>query len=168
MELKRINMETGKFTANGVDYAVNQYLSIERYCEFQILEKELGYGFSFAEIYKNLDHVEQLLNKTQFVPAAVMINNIKQGVVKVQEREPVMLKMCTLFINYEGEDIRTFTNDMIDKKITDWKAEGIAMNDFFTVALNSINGFFAIYQNITRNITEILSEQPAKQPVKKS
>jgi hypothetical protein len=156
MELKKINFDDPQFIANGTHYQVQGFLSIERYCEFQILEKELGYGLTFNEMYKHLDTAEKLLNKTNFVGAAVHINNIKQGILKVQEREPVILKICALFINADDEDIKTINGDMVDKKIKDWKTEGMDMNSFFLVAVNSVNGFLGAYQNITRSITGIL------------
>jgi hypothetical protein len=156
MEPKRIDMQTGKFTANGVNYSIEQFLTIERYAEFQILEKEMAYGMTFEAQYKLVDAAEKALNKTNFVDAAVLLNNLKQGILKVKSREPVVLKICALFMNAENENIKIITQDMIDTKIYNWKHEGIAMNDFFTVALNSVNGFLGIYQSITRSITAIL------------
>lgn len=158
-ELKRIDFNSGKFTANEVNYTVEQFLSIERYCEFQILEKELGYGYTFEAMYKKFDELEKQLNKTNFVNAAIIMGDLKRGILQVQQREPVVLKICALFINAEGEDITKITPDMIDLKIFNWKAEGLSMNDFFTVALNSVNGFLGIYQKLTRSITDILNVQ---------
>lgn len=163
-ELKRIDFETGKFTANDVNYTVSQYLSIERYCEFQILEKELAYGTSFEAMYRNLDRAEQELNKTHFVDAAVLLADIKRGILKVQEREPVVLKICALFINADGEDLTKITADMIELKIHNWKVEGLSMNDFFTVAASSVNGFLGIYQSVTQSILAVLRpKDPGKE-----
>jgi hypothetical protein len=40
-------------------------------------------------------------------------------------------------------------------KIEDWKAEGIDIQDFFTLALNSVNGFIDIYGQMSKRISQI-------------
>jgi hypothetical protein len=153
-ELKRLDFNTGEFTANGTIYRIEGALTIERYAELQILEKEMGYATSFKGIYEKMQKAYDLLNKQKFADAAVCINDIMRGVAKAHEREPTILKICTLFINTENEDRTKLDKDVNEKKITDWKREGIDMRDFFLVASNSVNGFLEIYRNATRNISE--------------
>lgn len=163
--LKRIDLESGKFTANGTNYTVEAGLSIERYCEFQILEKELAFGMTFKGIFDKLMEIKNLLDKVKFVAAITILVDLIRGVSQVGEREPVVLKMAALFINYEGENRAVWNTDLMNKKIADWKAEGLDMQDFFTVAFGSVNGFYAIYQNVTRNITEILDGTLKNDPI---
>jgi len=151
--VKRIDLNTGVFMANGKEYTVEQFLSVERYVEFQILEKELAFGVTFKAMFDMLDKLESQLNKINFANAAVTLSDIKRGLVKVQEREPVILKICALFMNTKDENRAIITQDMIDTKISDWKAEGLAMNDFFQVALTTVSGFLGIYQRVTQTIT---------------
>ena len=163
--LKRINFETGAFEANGTKYQIESSLSIERYCEMQVLEKELGFGVTFRSIFDKLKSIYTDLNKANFVAAAVTVDGMLRGIAKIEEREPVVLKICCLFINAEGENRATWSNDLIVKKINDWKAEGMDMQDFFTVALNSVDGFIGIYNKITQAISgtdgleEVLKEK---------
>lgn len=152
-ELKRINFETGKFTANGKTYTIEGALSIERYAELQILEKELAYGFTVKDIFNKLKQLWDFLNKLKFAEAAVLVRDLMAGATRVAERTPTTLKICALFINTDDEDRGTITQEMINKKIEDWKAEGIDMRDFFQVASSSINGFLEVYQNVTRIIS---------------
>lgn len=152
-ELKRIDLNTGKFTANGVDYQIEGNLSIERYAEFQILEKELAYTTTFKGMYDKMVHLRDLMNKMRFVDAAVELNDLLRGVSKLEEREPTVLKICALFINTPDEDRAIFTLDMITKKIADWKAEGLDMRDFFHVASGSVAGFLDVYRTVTRIIS---------------
>lgn len=152
-EPKRIDFEAGTFQANGVNYTIEGALTIERYAELQILEKEMGYGVTFKGMFERLQNAYNLLNKQKFADAAVVINDIIRGVAKVQEREPTVLKICALFINADGEDRRALTEDMVNKKIADWKTEGIDMRDFFTVASNSVNGYLDVYRTVTRIIS---------------
>lgn len=151
--LKRIDLETGRFTANGRDYFIEGSLSIARYAEFQIYEKELAYGLTVKGLYEKLKAVNKFLDKIRFVDAVVAINDVMRGVMKLEEREPVVLKICALYCNTTDEDRTVINEDMITQKIADWKAEGIDMRDFFLLASNSVNGLLEIYRIVTLNIS---------------
>jgi hypothetical protein len=151
--LKRIDFERPTFTANGKTYTIEGGLSIERYAELQILEKELAYGFTVKGIFEKMQKMWDNANKLKFAENAVILNDLMRGLAKVQERTPVILKVCALFINTPDEDRTTITQDMIEEKINDWKKEGIDQRDFFQVASSSVNGFLEIYQRITRIIS---------------
>lgn len=151
-ELKRLDLSKQSFVANGTTYYIESGLSIERFCEYQILEKEAAFSMSFKKIFENLKEVHRLMNEVKFVEAAVKLDNLMRGVAKLEEREPTLLKMCALFINTEDEDRTTINNDMIVKKIEDWKKE-YDIRDFFQLALNTVDGFLEIYANATRIIS---------------
>jgi len=151
-ELKRLDLSKQSFVANGTTYYIESGLSIERFCEYQILEKEAAFSMSFKKIFENLKDVHRLMNEVKFVEAAVKLDNLMRGVAKLEEREPTLLKMCALFINTEDEDRTTINNDMIVKKIEDWKKE-YDIRDFFQLALNTVDGFLEIYANATRIIS---------------
>ena len=157
-ELKRLDLKKGSFEANGVLYKIETGLSIERFCEYQILEKEAGFGVTFKKVFENLAELHKLMNDIKFVEAAVLLDNIMRGVAKLEEREPTLLKICSLFINSEEEDRTTITDDLISKKIDDWKTE-YDVRDFFTLALNTVDGFLEIYASVSRVIS---NETPEK------
>jgi hypothetical protein len=50
--------------------------------------------------------------------------------------------MCALFINYEGEDVRYFSEPLLQEKINDWREAGIDVNFFLNVAAHSVPHFF--------------------------
>jgi hypothetical protein len=152
--LKRIDMDAGKFTANGKEYFIEGSMTIERYAQFQIYEKELAYGFSTKGIYEELKQILKLMDKLMFTDCAVKLNNLTRGVAKIEEREPVVLKICALYCNTQDEDRTIINEDMISKKIQDWKAEGIDIRDFFALAFNSVNGLLEIYRSVTQSISE--------------
>lgn len=160
MELKRLDMTKQSFVANGTTYYIESGLSIERFCEYQILEKEAGFGLSFKKIFENLKDLHGLMNNMKFVEAAVKLDNMMTGVAKLEEREPTLLKICALFINAKDEDRTTINNDTIVKKIEDWKKE-YDVRDFFTLALNMVDGFLEIYANATQIISG--SSKPEKE-----
>lgn len=157
--LKRIDFDKGKFTANGQDYTIEGTLSIERYAELQLLEKELAYNFTVKGIFDQLRKMWELLNKMKFAETVVILSDLMRGAKKAQERQPTILKICALFINTETENRATITQDMIEKKINDWKAEGIAMQDFFVVASNSVTGFLEVYRTVSRIISAMGNEE---------
>jgi hypothetical protein len=59
-----------------------------------------------------------------------------------------------LFINTEDEDATIWNQDLMNAKIEDWKIEGIAIQDFFQFALNSVNGFIGIYKKMSEATSE--------------
>lgn len=159
-QLKRIDMEKGVFQANGKTYYIEGSLSIERYAEYQILEKELGLGVSFKSLFDGLQGLWHNLNKMQFAEASVKVNDMIRGVAKLEEREPAVLKICALYFNTEDEDRTTITHDQITQKIQDWKIEGLDMRDFFDHAFKLVNGFLSAYQKVSRIISGL--EKPDK------
>lgn len=160
-ELKRLDLNQPSFEANGVTYYIESALSIERFCEYQILEKEAGFGLSFKKIFENLKELHALMNGVKFVEAAVKLDNLMRGVAKLEEREPTLLKICALFINEKEEDRTIINNDMIVGKIANWKKE-YDIRDFFTLALNTVDGFLEIYANATHIISGSKSRKDKK------
>lgn len=152
--LKRISLEEGRFSANGKEYFIEGSLTIERYAQFQILEKELAYGLTTKGMYDELNQLLKLMNKLMFVDCAIRLNNLVRGVSKLEEREPVVLKICALYCNTADENRAVITDDMISQKIQDWKKEGLDMRDFFGLASSSVNGFQEIYRNVIQSISE--------------
>lgn len=150
--LKRIDFEAGKITGkSGKVYMIESSLSVERYVHFQLYEKEMAYGLTVKGLFDNLKALYELNNKMKFADMAVKLNDLMRGVVKIQERQPAILKICALYINEEGEDRSTCKQDMIDAKVKDWAEYDI--RDFFAVAMRSVHGLIEIYLNVTQSIS---------------
>lgn|SRR5690606_28539009 len=152
-KLKTLDPTAPSFECNGKIYYIESNLSIARFCEYQIMEKEAGFGTTFKAIFDELHSLYDLMNNTKFVEASIKLHNLVTGVSRLQDKEPVLLKMCALFINEENEDRTTITNDDIVRKIDDWKKE-YEVNGFFTLALNMVNGYFEIYNKISQITSE--------------
>jgi len=150
--MKKIDFDSGKFEANGTTYYLESKLNVSRYCEFQILQAELSMGMTLKEIYDSMFTNRDLLNQMRFVDAAVFTDKLIMHTAKLKHKEPTVLKLCTLFINTENEDRSIYNNDMVVKKLADWKAENIDVEDFFAIALTLAPGFIEIYNNFTQNI----------------
>lgn len=162
MELKRLDLTKPSFMANGREYFIEGSLSISRFCEFQILEKELSFSTSFKSLFTDLRGIYDLLNEMKLADGIVRLNNVLNGVAKLEEKEPTGLKICTLFINTKDEDRTEWSNDLMTQKIEDWKIEGYDVADFFRLALNSVDGFADIYREISQRISPNLTERGAE------
>ena len=157
-QVKRIDMESGVFTANGHIYRIEALLSMERYAEYQALEKELIYGMDSKAMFAELRILWNNLDKQQFAASSVKVYDMMKAVQLVQTRESTAIKMCTLFINRDDEDRTKIDTAIMTAKINDWKEEGIAAQDFFVLASSSINGFRELSETITRIVSGL--EQP--------
>lgn len=153
--LKKIDFSTGKFEANGITYYLETTLTVGRYCEFQILERELATGMAIKDLYDNRFKLREILNQTRFVDAAVLIDREINHFAKLNEKEPIALKLCTLFINEKDEDRGKWGNDIVVKKMEDWKASGIDVADFFAFALTIVPTLINLYHQFTLNTLEL-------------
>lgn len=160
--LNHIDFKAGTFKAGGKLYRIQGAISVERFCEFQILEKEFALNTSLKGLYDNLVKVLDHMNKLKFVDAAVLQSNIINGVADLELREPKMLRMCALFCNVEGENLFDITEDMITEKVEDFRKSGIDINDFFDLAATIVPSYMSIYEKVTRTISGQLENGAAE------
>lgn len=151
-KLKVLDPQARSFVANGKTYYVETRLSISRFHQYQIYEKEAGFSITFAGMVATLRDAYQDLQTLKAMDAGVKINNLLAGISNIAEKEHVLLKMCALFMNTEEEDRGEINEDTISAKIADWEKE-YEVNGFFTQALNTVNGFFKIYAEMHQTIS---------------
>jgi hypothetical protein len=72
--------------------------------------------------------------------------------VNLKIKEPPVMKICALFINTENEDRSAWNNDVVVKKMADWKASDIDVHDFFVIALTLVPTFIGLYNKLTQSI----------------
>jgi len=158
IELKQLDPTQKSFVANGKTYHIETRLSIARFHQYQIYEKEAGFSISFESMVNTLKEAYEDLNKVKNADAAVKINNLLMGLVNVAEKEHVLLKMCALFMNTDDEDRGEINEDMISRKISEWENE-YEVNGFFTQALSTVSGFFRIYNEMRLIISEAVDKR---------
>jgi len=149
-ELKSLDLNQKKFEANGKTYHIRKSMSFERYRMYEKLQIEVGYGANFIQIYDNVKSAYELVNKSEFANTAVKLHNILSGIKNIESRQLPALRICSLFINAEGEDEKVITDEMIDEKIADWEAEGYDIFPFFQLAINSIPDFSLAYKALSQ------------------
>lgn len=154
--MKRIDFEKSTFIAKGNEYFFSDTLSVERYEQFEKLQILLGYNLDYETMYQQLLELYGELNKTQFVKASVITYNLLDATKrKVDNKLHPALQMCALFCNTKDEDAGRFDAKLMESKIKDWREEGYAMVDFFTLAANLVKGFVT---NYTADLQDSLKE----------
>lgn len=153
----RIDLNQGSFKANGKIYKVQSVLTIARFCEFQIMEKEIAFSMTFQKVFDEINEACEMFDASrsfgEMAEAKTKLDNLRRGIAKLEEKQPTALKMCALFMNTEDEDATIWNQDLMNQKIEDWTIEGIAIQDFFQFALNSVNGFISIYKKMSEAIS---------------
>lgn len=159
LKLKQIKAEIGfTFEANGKKYIVEDKLSIARAIEASKIELEL-FDLSVGSIKSGLINAYNDLNGTnpektvKFADAAIKIHNLVNRFDKgFKLEENPILRYASLFINQEGEDRRTITQDMIRGKIQDWLEEGIESSGFFLLVLSVLPSAKKEFAKLTESI----------------
>lgn len=150
-----IDFESGQFEANGTIYYLETTLTVARFCEFQILEKELALGMGLKDFVDGQKKLRDLLNQQRFVDCAVLVTKLMEHSIVLNHKEPIILKLCSLFINTENEDRSMWNNDLVVKKLNDWKASDIAYKCFFDIAVILVPGYIDLYNVLTQHILEL-------------
>lgn len=158
-DTKHIDTTKPSFVANGKEYFITTTMSAGRYCEYQILEKEVGFSTDFKNVFNIINEACELFDNArsfgEMASARNKLDDLRRGVAKLESKQPTILLLCSLFINTADEDPSTWDRDLAEKKIHDWITEGIDIKDFFSLALNSVNGFIDIFNQMSKRITDI-------------
>lgn len=153
----------GSFIANEKEYFIEDNLSIDRWIYMQELVVQLGFGVEYQEMQQNWFSVIDMADKQKFAQIVIMAHNMVNGVSKVYSREPMILKFCSLFMNTADEDRGTITEDLISRKIADWKKEGLGIDGFFEFSLLKVKGLAEGFRNATQEdfLSALQSNQTA-------
>ena len=154
-------LNTQEFEANGKTYFLEPHMSIERYEISNKLELEIAYATTFKKMHSDMKEVFGLLNENKLANAAVQLNDMIQGVQRIDDKSnhhPVM-KYCTLIFNTKDEDRRSWDEKAMDEKINDWKEAGIPITSFFAVVLRSVPGLLPIWREIFQDTSPEKNEQ---------
>jgi len=152
--------------ASGKKYKFCKYISIERYKALQKIELEVSFGISFEEIYKRLLKAKDLGNDGKGIDAWNIIMNIIDGLAnRLEDRVTPVMKMCALFLNYEGENDEVYNDKDNEEKARDLERSGYAVVDFFQLAFNLIPGFVQTLRECSQSI---LRGEKAKEKIMKA
>jgi hypothetical protein len=158
----RIDFNTGKFTANGTKYHIVQDLPVGRDLKYQLLVPKLAFGVDFAGIFATMTQIYKHATEWEMPGRALheiatLARNYQEAVKRAGEdkqRVPVYYELCALFINAEGENPAEIDENTVNAKIQDWIKEGIPRDDFFTLAIASIQGLTKKWLELEGTIAE--------------
>lgn len=163
---KQIDFSKDVIPANGKNYTILKELPIARFEELDKMEVELYYGFDMKGLYDKLVETFNDLNKSRPADASVKIHNLLKGVAdKVDQRTHIILRICSLFLVTEDEDVNEWSEDLAKQKTEDWAKEGYSMNSFFTLVVTFKPGFLEAYNEISQNT---LAQNPTEKSSRKS
>jgi len=165
--IKRLDFKQSKFIANGKTYYIEyDQMTITRFQEYERLGVEMGFGVQYQDLYKTLSDIYTTLTTGNSIleahnkAATIALNQMSAIKDQGEKRVPQQVLFCTLFINEKGEDLTTWSYSAAMDKIEDWKKEGIAAIDFFTLAANMLSGFQESLANIL-TVAKLQVEQPS-------
>lgn len=167
--MPKIDLTKESFKAKGKTYKIYSTLSIARFIEFEKLQAEVGFGFTFDQFFNKLKDTYEALNKGKLADAAVKVHNMLTGIAdKIDRRKHPVLMLCALFICEEKEDRSKYDEKVMTQKIQDWQEEGLEIQDFFTLAFNFVSGFIPAYNEISQSISSQKKEKNATSGKSKS
>lgn len=139
--IKKLDPNALEFQANGKTYHHLNTISLARSIQYEVFLLELQTGRALDAFQNGIDKAIDALNNLKFVDAAVLLSDMKLGTEFNIIRANAALKICTLFICYEGEKVtEEITEEDIEKKIDDWQIEGYDRSSFFTLAATILDG----------------------------
>lgn len=142
-----------EFEAGGKTYKVNETISVARFNKYQEMQVELLYGMDMEQMVKNMQQIIQInnnisLNGTLRIKDITDVNSIAyntlRGIENIGKEMHPALKICTLFVNTDDENVGDWDESLARQKVEDWKE--IDMSFFLNLALSSISNFKENYK----------------------
>lgn len=148
--LKEIDFTQKVIPANGKKYKILSELSIARFKELDKMEVEFFYGFDMQGLFNKLKESFEDLNKNKPADASVKLHNLMRGVAdKVDGRVHVVMRICSLFLVTDDENINEWNEDLAREKEKDWAAEGYSMSSFFSLVASFLPGYLQAYKEVS-------------------
>lgn len=150
---------TKTFVANGKKFRVTTGLNTGRYEVLERYQIEFGYGVSFKEMFDAwVEQYKMLQGDNRRADAAVNAYKVINGITNIDNSLVYAFQLCTLFINYEDEDITSYDLDLAAQKIEDWRLGAIDARFFFRQAATSVAEYTNVYKLLAQNISEALKK----------
>lgn len=154
---KDFKLESGfSFKANGKTYKVNDSFKVGRLQIVTLLEDELAQMTDNKTCHSVMAKAINLINKAELGEAYRVLYNKIESDNKVVNIGHYALRLCTAYINYEGEDERYLTDQTIKEKIKDWSEEGLEIEPFLLLAVQKSKELLQIYKE---GIVDILVQK---------
>ena len=158
--MKNIDFDKGYFIANNKRYSFGEKgMPVARYKVYERLSTESAFNVSFEDMFNNLKQIftlstsgDETLKTTLYKIGNLSYNQMIAVKENIDERQPKILMLCTLFVNTKDEPVE-WSESLANEKIEDWKEYDI--QDFFLLFSNATNGF-------RERLTELIQTPPMK------
>ncbi len=164
-ELKELDVEKLTkdcyFIACGKKFILNEKLSFDYYREFCRIQPEFAYNVTFSTLFNNVKNAFESLKDlkinamkvSDIQEPLIRLWNIMEGVKNFEEKSDPALRICSLFLITEDENITVFDKTVMDEKINLWAKE-YSINGFFVLAANLVIGFRSAYEIVLLSYSE--------------
>lgn len=159
-QLKQLDPNALSFVANGKIYLIEKELSADRWVKQNELETEMGFGMTYKELKSSLVKIYNLSNENggRIGDIGRLSYDAVNGISKMLDKHPQILKFCALFMNTPDEDRKVISDDLIEQKCEDFRKEGFAINGFFAFALSFNSGLAEDYKSRTQSVLKEASD----------
>jgi hypothetical protein len=159
MELRTLNFSESKtFECDGRKFALAESISFARFMELQKLILEFGFSADFQDMFKNLRILYDNLNSLKFADSAVIVHNMMYGIIKLDDKEDSALKIASLFINEEGEDVTVYDVAKTKDKINCWSKE-LDVTPFYNLAVSLVPAWTTAFKHVSQNILPVVEKE---------
>jgi hypothetical protein len=149
-----LNVNEDRWLINGTHYFKAKRIGTERYQLLERHEIQFGFGGAFKDVFDKIAEAYKLGNQRKDLDLGVVLHNILHGLTNVDNALTYAFEMCTVLLNYEGENLREFSDDIRQKKLRDFKEGGIDSRFFFHLAAVNTPGFLTAFKQISQNTSE--------------
>ena len=116
-------------TDSGTTYIIHSSLTRKRFEVLEKLQVEFQHGVSLSGFKDEAAAAFDLLNKSKPADAAVKLNNLLNGVARIDAEQPhPLFLICALFVCPADEDRGKWNDADAAEKIKDWDSVDV---DFF-------------------------------------
>lgn len=143
----------GSFTANGKTYFISDSFTIGRFEKVEELEEELMNFSDQKSCHQTMMNAMKDINDLNPGKAYMTLYNKIDSDQRNSKIINFSVRLCTAYINAEGEDTRYLTEDLMKQKISDWSAEGLDARPFLSFAVHVFKTLFDSYK---QHILDIL------------
>lgn len=136
-------------------YTVSESFTIGRFEKVEEMESELLQLSDIKSCHQAMVQAMAQINKMNPGEAYRILYNKMENDQRNAKLVHYSLRLCTAYINAEGEDTRYLTDETVKQKINDWSAEGLDVRPFLAFA---VSVFRILMDHYSRPIQSILQE----------
>lgn len=165
----RIDFEKGQLKTPEHLYFVRSDLAMSHWIEFEQLQAQAAYGYTFSDIWGQDEQAISLFNSNRAAEAITVLVNRRAAMntmkvptdsrgMKIDKKQHAFVRIACLFLIEEKEDMTKFNEEHFNKKVDDILDSGVNYEDLFTLAVRLVPGLLTAYESLSR----IISEAPAQ------